>query len=89
MDNNIKIPPHNIYAEQSILGSFLLDEHIYYKMKFIKSEFFYKEAHRIIYECMIKITNDNKIIDLIILADELRNIGYLDHVGGISYITSL
>lgn len=89
MNKDIMIPPHNVEAEQSILGSFLLDKHIYYKMKLTRIEFFYKEAHSIIYKCMVKIANDNKAIDLVTLVEELRKIGHLDDVGGISYITSL
>ena len=52
-------------------------------------EDFYKEAHRVIYECMLKLYNNQSEIDLITLADELRDQGYLDDIGGIAYITSL
>ena len=52
-------------------------------------EDFYKEAHKVIYESMLKLYNSQSEIDLITLTDELRDQGYLDDIGGIAYITSL
>ncbi|MEC3793181.1 replicative DNA helicase, partial [Clostridioides difficile] len=49
----------------------------------------YKEAHKIIYECMITLSNKGEPIDLITLTEELRKQGHLNDIGGISYITSL
>ena len=73
MEDMTRIPPHSVESEQSILGSILLD----------------KEAHKIIYESMIKLSNKSEPIDLITLTEELKKQGHLDDVGGISYITSL
>ena len=50
---------------------------------------FYKEAHKIIYESMLKLNSNNEPIDLITLIEELRKEGHLDSIGGISYLTSL
>lgn len=90
MEDIGRIPPHSVESEQSILGSILLDkEAIITVTETIQPEDFYKEAHKIIYECMVKLNNKNEPIDLITLTEELRKQGHLEDVGGISYITSL
>lgn len=90
MEDIGRIPPHSVESEQSILGSILLDkEAIITVTETIKPEDFYKEAHKIIYECMMKLNNKNEPIDLITLTEELKKQGHLEDVGGISYITSL
>ena len=90
MEDNTRIPPHSVEAEQSVLGSILLDKEAMISVsETLVPEDFYKEAHRVIYECMLKLYNNQSEIDLITLADELRDQGYLDDIGGIAYITSL
>jgi len=90
MEDIGRIPPHSVESEQSILGSILLDkESIITVTETIKPEDFYKEAHKIIYECMMKLNNKNEPIDLITLTEELKKQGHLEDIGGISYITSL
>ena len=90
MEDNTRIPPHSVEAEQSVLGSILLDKDAMISVsETLIPEDFYKEAHRVIYECMLKLYNNHSEIDLITLADELRDQGYLDDIGGIAYITSL
>ena len=90
MEDMTRIPPHSVESEQSILGSILLDKDaMIIVSETIRPDDFYKEAHEIIYECMIKLNNKNEPIDLITLTEELRKQGHLDDVGGISYITSL
>ena len=90
MEDMTRVPPHSVESEQSILGSILLDKDaIITVTETIKPDDFYKEAHKIIYECMIKLNNNNEPIDLITLTEELKKQGHLNDVGGISYITSL
>ncbi len=90
MEDMTRIPPHSVESEQSILGSILLDKDaIITVSETIRPNDFYKEAHKIIYESMIKLNNKGEPIDLITLTEELRKQGFLDDVGGISYITSL
>ena len=90
MEDMTRIPPHSVESEQSILGSILLDKDaIITVSETIKPDDFYKEAHKLIYESMMKLNNKGEPIDLITLTEELRNQGFLDDVGGISYITSL
>ena len=90
MEDMTRIPPHSVESEQSILGSILLDKDaIITVTETIKPDDFYKEAHKIIYECMITLSNKGEPIDLITLTEELRKQGHLNDIGGISYITSL
>ncbi|MEG2246751.1 MAG: replicative DNA helicase [Peptostreptococcaceae bacterium] len=90
MEDMTRIPPHSVESEQSILGSILLDKDAMITVsETIRPDDFYKEAHKIIYECMIKLSNKGEPIDLITLTEELRRQGHLDDIGGISYITSL
>jgi replicative DNA helicase len=79
-----------VEAEQSVLGSILLDKEAMISVsETLVPEDFYKEAHKVIYESMLKLYNSQSEIDLITLTDELRDQGYLDDIGGIAYITSL
>ena len=90
MEDINRIPPHSVESEQSILGSIILDkEAIITVAEIIQPMDFYKEAHKIIYECMLKLNSNNEPIDLITLVEELRKEGHLDSIGGISYLTSL
>ena len=65
MEDIGRIPPHSVESEQSILGSILLDKDaIITVTETIQPEDFYKEAHKIIYECMLKLNSKNEPIDL-------------------------
>ncbi len=90
MEDITRIPPHSVESEQSILGSIILDrEAIITVAEVINAGDFYKEAHKIIYESMLKLNSNNEPIDLITLIEELRKENHLDSIGGISYLTSL
>ncbi|MDY3960720.1 replicative DNA helicase, partial [Romboutsia timonensis] len=79
----------NLEAEQSILGSILLDKSCIEHIESLVSNDFSKEYNRIIFESMMDLNEKNKPIDLITLTNELKSKGLLEHVGGVSYITSL
>ena len=85
-----RIPPHSVESEQSILGSILLDKDaIITVAETITPNDFYKNAHKVIYESMLALNNKNEPIDMVTLTDELRKRGYLDDIGGVTYLTSL
>lgn len=80
----------NIEAEQSILGSILLEKDCIDKIDdYLKIDDFNREAHKKIYECMLELNKKREPIDLITLTEKLKSKDSLDTVGGISYITSL
>ena len=68
MEDISRIPPHSVESEQSILGSIILDKDaIITVAETINPSDFYKEAHKIIYESMLKLNSNNEPIDLITL----------------------
>ena len=85
-----RIPPQNIEAEQSVLGALLIDANAIEKISgIIKAEDFYRQDNRIIFEAMLNLHNRNEAVDLVTVTEELRKMGKLDAVGGISAITAL
>ncbi|MBT5338697.1 replicative DNA helicase [Candidatus Falkowbacteria bacterium] len=85
-----KIPPQNLEAEQSLLGSLLLDKHALDKIAdIIDPDDFYKEAHRYIYEGMVDIYSRQEPIDLLTITNLLEERNHLKKVGGRSYLANL
>jgi len=88
--SNHKIPPQNIEAEQSVLGSILLEnEAISSVLEILIAEEFYRESHRRIFLSMIELFEKNEPIDLITLTNVLKSKNQLDDVGGGTYLASL
>lgn len=85
-----RIPPHSLEAEQSVLGSMLLDkEAVAIVVEQLKGEDFYSDAHKEIFEAVLNLYDHGKPIDLVTLVEEVRQRGTLDGVGGTTYITDL
>ncbi|QEK13500.1 replicative DNA helicase [Crassaminicella thermophila] len=85
-----RIPPHNIDAEQSVLGAMILDrEAIVLATEMIRGEDFYKEAHREIFDAVLALYNRDEPVDLVTLSEELTQRQTLESIGGITYLTSL
>ncbi|KAB2953958.1 replicative DNA helicase [Heliorestis acidaminivorans] len=85
-----RLPPQNIEAEQSVLGSMLLDGDAVYKaMEILKPEDFYKEAHRLLFSTLISLSQRGEAVDLVTVTEELRQTGQLERVGSIPYIIEL
>src|ERR1051325_4028197 len=89
-DNLRKVPPQNLEAESSVLGGILLDnEAVNHVLELLRPEDFYRETHRKIFRAMIQLTDRNEPVDVITLADILKNNNELDAGGGAAYLTSL
>jgi len=85
-----KVPPNSVEAEQSVLGSMLLDrEAIIVVLEILEGLDFYREAHKEIFEAMYDLFNRNEPVDLVTLTEELKKREVLDAIGGIPYLTSL
>lgn len=85
-----KILPHSVEAEQSVLGSVLLDRDAMVTVSdIVQEDDFYKEVHREIFHCMIQLYQKNEPIDLITLTEELKKRGTIEMVGGYTYVTNL
>lgn len=87
---NAKLPPQNQEAEASLLGAILIDSDAIVKIAdIITHDDFYDERHGHIYNSLKSLYDKHSPIDVLTLANELRNNGMLDAVGGASYLTEL
>ena len=85
-----KIMPHNIEAEQAVLGAILIDLQAQVDIfGMMKEDDFYSQAHSSIYSVMNKIYQRSVPVDFVTLTDQLDQEKILDKVGGIEYITAL
>lgn len=82
--------PHNLDAEQSVLGSMIIDKNaIAQAAETLKSEDFYRDAHKVIYAAIIQLFQKDTPVDMVTLIEYLRSTEKLEAAGGISYITEL
>lgn len=85
-----RLPPQNIEAEQSVLGSLMLDKDAIVKVSdFLKPEDFYRGAHQSIFETMLELFEQGEPIDLLSVSNRLEERKELEKIGGISYLTDL
>ena len=85
-----KVPPHDLEAEQAVIGSMLTDnDAVISSIEILKPEDFYREDNKIIYTAMVNLYNRAEPIDLITVKSELESMGKFDQVGGIEYIAEL
>jgi len=87
---SIKVPPHNMEAEQAILGGILINnEAMNQIMDILTPECFYREAHMHLFEGMVGLYNNNEPVDLITLSQYLTRKDLLEKAGGADYLSSL
>jgi replicative DNA helicase len=85
-----RVPPQNLDAERSALGSILLEKDAFYKcIEMLRAEDFYREAHRVIFEVVTDLTNRNEAVDIITVSEELKQRNMLEKIGGLPYLTNL
>jgi len=82
--------PHNLDAEQSVLGAILLDNTaINPAGETLTPEDFYGEAHRVVFEAMVALSEDDSPIDAVTVAERLERSGQLERAGGLGYLSTL
>jgi len=85
-----RLPPQNIEAEMSVLGSLMLDKNAIIKIAdLVRPEDFYKDDHRLVYETMLELYEDREPIDVLTLSNKLEEKKQLEAVGGASYLADL
>ena len=85
-----RIPPQNVEAEQSVIGSMLLEKEVIPVItEILKSEDFYREDHKEIFEAIMDLFDKGEPIDLITVAEQLKLRGSLDNVGGLDYLANI
>lgn len=85
-----RMPPHNNEAEQSVLGSVLLQPSaLISAMEYLQTHDFYRRAHQLIYQAMIDLNEKNEEIDVITVANLLETNKQLEDIGGAAYLADL
>ena len=85
-----KIPPHDIEAEQAVLGSMLTDQDaVIDAIEALKPEDFYRDDNKYVYEAIVNLYNRGEPIDIITVKSELTAIQKFEAVGGIEYLATL
>ncbi|HCF65411.1 MAG: replicative DNA helicase [Clostridia bacterium] len=85
-----RIPPHDIEAEQAIIGSMLTDKDaVIAAVEVLQEQDFYREDNKIIYSAILNLYNRAEPIDIITLKSELKSMGKFEAVGGLEYIVQL
>ncbi|MES2919009.1 MAG: replicative DNA helicase [Pseudomonadota bacterium] len=84
---NLKLPPHSLEAEQSVLGGLLLDEHAWDRAAEIVTENdFYRRDHRLIFRAITILADEGKPRDALTVAETLNRLGELEEAGGLAYL---
>jgi replicative DNA helicase len=90
MENIGRSLPQSIDVEQSLLGAMILDiEAVTTASELLKTDDFYKESHKILYQTIINMYKNSETIDTLLLKSKLETLGLLDEVGGLAYISKL
>ena len=85
-----KIPPHDIEAEQAVIGSMLTDKDaVQSAVEKLVVDNFYREDNKLIFEAIMNLYNRSEPIDLITVKDELTSMGSFEKVGGFEYLATL
>ena len=85
-----KVPPHDIEAEQAILGSMLTDKDaVIAAIEVLRDEDFYREDNKLIYTAILNLYNRAEPIYIITVKAELESMGKFDQVGGLEYLAAL
>jgi replicative DNA helicase len=88
--NQLRVPPHNIEAEISVLGSIMLDKDAIIKIAdLLKPDDFYKEAHETIYEVILELYQQQQPLDVLSVSSRLKEKKVFKDLGGHTYLTEL
>lgn len=86
----VRVPPHSYEAEESVLGSILIDrEAISEVAEFLRVDHFYRESNGAIYKAMLTLYEEREPIDVVTVAEQLKKDKALTKVGGSTYLTKL
>ncbi|MGD8910989.1 MAG: replicative DNA helicase [Chromatiales bacterium] len=86
----IKVPPHSIQGEQSVLGGLMLDNNAWEKVADLVLEGdFYRKEHRLIFAAICSQADEGQPFDVVTLAEHLERAGELENLGGLPYLVRL
>ena len=85
-----RIPPYNLEAEESLLGSMLLSrDAIVSTVTMIRTEDFYRRANQEVYKAIVELYANGEPVDTITVGDHLKKSGHLEQIGGNTFLHSL
>jgi len=85
-----RVPPHNREAEQSVIGAIFLDpQSLITASEILLADDFYHNAHKQIFETMLRLSDQGKAIDVVTVTEELSAKKEIEDVGGLSYLLEL
>ena len=88
--SGLMVPPHSLDAERSTIGSLLVDKDSILKISdFLRSDDFYHDSHRLIYDAILSLYDKRTPIDIVTLSNYLEDRGQLQLIGGVSYLAEL
>jgi replicative DNA helicase len=88
--SRLRVPPHSVEAEQSVLGGLLIDNSAWDKAADLLADSdFYRYEHKLIYAAVGKLVNAGKPADVVTVFEELTSLGKADDCGGLSYLNAL
>lgn len=90
LPENLRLPPHSIEAEQSILGGLMLNADAWDTVSEQVSEpDFYRKEHKLIFRVMVQLSEEEQPLDLVTVSEALTNFGQLENAGGIAYLSEI
>ena len=85
-----RIPPNSLEAEVAVLGAMMLSKQAISKAtELLSADSFYQEKHKIIFNSIISLSEDNKTVDLLTLSENLSKSGNLESIGGRAYLAKI
>tara|TARA_B100000902_G_scaffold257692_1_gene243922 strand:- start:2901 stop:4385 length:1485 start_codon:yes stop_codon:yes gene_type:complete len=85
-----KLQPQVIELEKAVLGALMIDnESLSDTIDSLRTEYFYKIEHQKIFEAIVKLFNHTQPVDILTVSEELKKMGEIEFIGGLSYISEL
>ena len=89
-DASLRVPPHNLHAEQAVLASVLLNnDHMSDVVEILRPDDFYQGAHRTLYEAMLGLFESGRPIDQLTLSAVIKDRGAEQQIGGLAYLAEI
>jgi replicative DNA helicase len=86
----LRVPPHSLQAEQSVIGGLMLDNHCWDVVaELVSEEDFYRKDHRLIYGAIANLAKQDEPFDVVTISEVLEKTADLDTVGGLAYLGTL
>ena len=89
-ERRLKVPPHSVEAEQSLIGGLMLDAQAYDKVAdVVEADDFYRKDHKLIYAAIVNLVEKGSPCDVVTVSEHLDNHGTLESAGGLEYLATL